>query len=151
MKLFQLHSEVVIDTPIDAVFPFFADARNLQRITPPWLNFEITSSTPIEMEPGQTIDYRLRVRGAPVRWRSKITEWEPPFRFVDEQVRGPYRVWRHEHIFTARGAQTVCEDKVDYAVWGGSLVNRLLVAPDVKRIFEYRRKRLLEIFGVGRK
>ena len=128
------------------VFPFFSDASNLQRITPPWLNFEVTSPTPIEMKTGQIIDYRLKVRGIPVRWRSEITEWQPPYRFVDEQIRGPYKVWHHEHRFVEQGAKTICEDRVLYAVWGGPLVNRLLVEPDVKRIFEYRRKRLLEIF-----
>ncbi len=146
MKLFRLHSEVVISEPLERVFPFFANAVNLQWITPPWLNFEVTSPTPIEMKPGQTIDYRLKVRGFPLRWRSEITEWEPPHRFVDEQIRGPYKVWHHEHTFMERDGKTVCEDDVVYAVLGGPLVNRLLVEPDVKRIFEYRRKRLLEIF-----
>lgn len=147
MKLFRIHSEVLIREPLDTVFAFFADARNLQRITPPWLNFEVTSPTPIEMKTGQTIDYRLRLHGLPVRWRSEIAEWAPPHRFVDEQVRGPYKMWYHEHTFAERGANTVCEDKVVYSVWGGTLVNRLLVERDVKRIFEYRRKRLLEIFS----
>ena len=128
------------------VFPFFANAVNLQRITPPWLNFEVTSPTPVEMKIGQTIDYRLKVRGLPVRWRSEITEWDPPHRFVDEQLRGPYKVWHHEHTFVEREGKTVCQDDVVYAVWGGPLVNRLLIEPDVKRIFAYRRKRLLEIF-----
>lgn len=147
MKLFRLHTEVVLLEHLDVVFPFFADAHNLQRITPPWLNFEVTSPSPIEMKPGQTIDYRLKVRGVPMRWRSEITKWEPPHRFVDEQIRGPYRVWRHEHSFAESGGKTICQDTVLYAVWGGPLVNRLLVEPDVKRIFEYRRERLLEIFG----
>jgi len=98
------------------------------------------------MKRGQTIDYRLKVRGFPLRWRSEITEWAPPYRFVDEQIQGPYKVWRHEHIFTERDGKTICEDDVVYAVFGGPLVNRLLVESDVKRIFEYRRKRLLEIF-----
>lgn len=146
MKLFRLHSEVVISERLDGVFPFFADATNLQQITPPWLNFEVVSPTPIEMKPGQTIDYRLKLRGFPLRWRSEITEWAPPHRFVDEQLRGPYRVWHHEHTFTERDGKTVCEDDVVYAVFGGRLVNRLFVESDVKRIFEYRRKRLLEIF-----
>lgn len=142
-----MRSEVVIPEALDVVFPFFSNAANLQRITPPWLSFEVTSPTPIDMKSGQTIDYRLRVRGFPLRWRSEITEWEPPYRFVDEQIRGPYKVWRHEHTFSEREGNTLCEDDVVYAVFGGSLVNRLLVEPDVKRIFEYRRKRLLEIFA----
>lgn len=147
MKLFRLHSEVVLPELLETVFPFFADALNLQRITPPWLNFEVTSPTPIEMKPGQTIDYRLKVHGFPMRWRSEITQWDPPYRFVDEQLRGPYKVWHHRHTFFERDGKTVCQDDVTYAVPGGALVNRLLVEPDVKRIFEYRRERLLEIFG----
>jgi ligand-binding SRPBCC domain-containing protein len=146
VKLFHLRSEVVLPEPLTVVFAFFADAANLQRITPPWLNFEVVSPTPIEMKVGQIIDYRLKVRGLPLRWRSEITGWQPPHGFVDEQIRGPYKVWRHEHTFTEREGKTVCEDDVTYAVLGGALVNRFLVAPDVKRIFDYRRKRLLEIF-----
>ena len=147
MKLYRLRSEVVLKEALEIVFGFFSDAANLQRITPPWLNFQVVSTTPVEMKVGQNIDYRLRLRGFPLRWRSEITAWEPPYRFVDEQIRGPYRVWRHEHRFAEEGGKTVCTDDVTYAVLGGQLVNRLLVEPDVKRIFEYRRKRLLEIFS----
>lgn len=147
MKLFHLHSQVVIPKPLEEVFPFFADARNLQEITPPWLNFRVVTPAPIEMKPGQMIDYQIRVRGLPMKWRSEITVWEPPYRFVDEQIRGPYKVWHHEHLFTERDGETICEDNVDYAVPGGALVNRFLVEPDVQRIFEYRRERMREIFG----
>lgn len=148
MKLFHLNSKVVIPEPLEDVFPFFADASNLQQITPPWLNFRVVTPKPIEMKPGQMIDYRIRVRGLPMKWRSEITVWEPPYRFVDEQIRGPYKVWHHEHIFTEKDGETICEDKVDYAVLGGALINRLFVEPDVRRIFEYRRSRMREIFGV---
>lgn len=147
MKLFRLRSEVVVEERLDVVFEFFSNAVNLQQITPPWLNFEVTSPTPIEMKTGQTIDYRLKIHGFPVRWRSEITQWDPPYQFVDEQVHGPYKVWLHRHIFFERDSQTVCQDDVTYAVPGGAVVNRLFVEPDVKRIFEYRRKRLLEIFS----
>jgi len=104
--------------------------------------------TAIEMKSGQTIDYRLKVRGFPLPWRGEITVWEPPFRFVDEQTRGPCKVWHQERTFPERDGETVCKDSVSYAVLGGTLVNRLLVEPDLKRIFGYRRKRLSEIFGV---
>jgi ligand-binding SRPBCC domain-containing protein len=147
MKLFHLNSKVFIPKPLQDVFPFFADATNLQQITPPWLNFRVVTAKPIEMKPGQMIDYRIRVRGFSMKWRSEITVWEPPYRFVDEQIRGPYKVWHHEHIFTEQDGQTICEDKVDYAVLGGSLINRFFVEPDVRRIFEYRRSRIREIFG----
>ena len=124
MRTFELTSEVMLPRPPAEVFPFFADARNLERLTPPWLRFAVLTSGPIEMRPGATIDYRLRLRGVPIRWRSEITAWEPPLRFVDEQRRGPYRLWVHEHRFEERDGCTVASDHVRYAVWGGRVVDR---------------------------
>ena len=98
------------------------------------------------MKVGALIDYRLRFRGFPIKWRSEILVWEPPHRFVDSQVRGPYRKWVHEHKFVEREGGTLASDRVDYSVLGGSLVNTLLVRRDVERIFTYRRRRLTEIF-----
>jgi ligand-binding SRPBCC domain-containing protein len=99
------------------------------------------------MRVGPLIDYRIRLHGTPLRWRSEITTWEPPLRFTDEQRRGPYRLWIHQHLFRADGEGTIAEDKVEYAVLGGSLVKRFFVAPDLERIFAYRRQKLSEIFG----
>ena len=147
MRTFELNSEVLLPRPPDEVFPFFADAGNLERLTPPWLRFEVLTPGPVEMRPGAAIDYRLRLRGAPIRWRSEITAWEPPFRFVDEQRRGPYRLWVHEHRFEERAGRTLASDRVRYAAPGGWLVDRLLVRPDLERIFEYRRAALRRIFG----
>lgn len=96
----------------------FSKATNLQQITPPWLNFEVLTPTAIEMKSGQTIDYRVKFRGFPLPWRSEITVWEPPFRFVDEQTRGPCKVWHHDHTFPERDGETVCKDSVSYAVLG---------------------------------
>jgi len=138
MRLFHFETRTRIARPRAEVFPFFSEARNLERITPPWLRFEVLTSDPIEMKPGTLIDYRLRIRGIPVRWRSEITAWEPPFRFVDEQRKGPYRLWHHEHRFEEEGEDTVMEDRVTYAVWGGALFDRLFVRRDVQRIFAYR-------------
>ncbi|MFZ5787076.1 MAG: SRPBCC family protein, partial [Acidobacteriota bacterium] len=135
-----LTSELVLPRPREEVFPFFADARNLERITPPWLRFRILTPGPIGMREGALIDYRLRIHGVPVRWRTRIAAWEPPFRFVDEQVRGPYRSWVHEHLFDAVDGGTLCRDRVEYAVPGGAVVARLLVRPDTERIFAYRRE-----------
>jgi ligand-binding SRPBCC domain-containing protein len=98
------------------------------------------------MQVGTVIDYRIRWRGLPLRWRSEISVWEPPFRFVDHQVRGPYRLWHHEHRFVERDGGTEISDRVNYAVWGGSLIERLFVRRDVVAIFAYRRRQLAELF-----
>jgi ligand-binding SRPBCC domain-containing protein len=141
-----LESELWLPRPLDEVFAFFSNAHNLDRITPPWLHFQVLTPPPIPMHVGQRIDYRLRVRGVPIRWQSEITAWEPPHRFVDEQRRGPYRAWIHEHTFEAQDGGTLARDLVQYAVLGGALVNRLFVARDVERIFAFRSEMLREIF-----
>ncbi|HEX4085375.1 MAG TPA: SRPBCC family protein [Chthoniobacteraceae bacterium] len=147
MPVHEYKAEQWLPRPIDEVFPFFADAANLERITPPWLQFKVLTPAPIEMRPGVRIDYRLRIRGIPVRWRSEITVWEPTSRFVDEQRRGPYRLWRHEHTFQSRDGGTLCGDHVRYAVRLDFLVHRFLVRPDIERIFAFRRTALAGIFG----
>ena len=134
--------------PRDRVFAFFGDAGNLDRITPPWMHFEVLTPRPIAMHPGTLIDYRLKVRWLPIRWQSEITVWEPPHRFADVQRRGPYRRWIHEHSFEERNGGTVIRDRVEYAVPGWlleSLVNRWLVAPDLRKIFEYRKTCIAEL------
>lgn len=135
--------------PREKVFPFFADARNLETLTPPWLNFNVLTPGHIEMRDGALIDYQLRVHGLPVCWRTEITGWNPPYSFCDEQRRGPYRRWRHTHTFMEKDGGTLCRDEVVYAVPGGALVNRLFVQRDVKRIFAYRAQALQKHFGVN--
>lgn len=147
MQVFSLSSGIWLAKPLADVFAFFSEARNLEELTPPWLRFEVLTPPPIEMRVGLKIDYRLRLRGLPLRWQSEITHWEPPHRFVDEQTRGPYRLWVHEHRFTAQDGLTLAEDFVQYAVYGGWLVDRLAVRRDVAKIFDYRSARLREIFG----
>jgi len=149
MKTFQLQTELWLPAPLEQVFPFFADAHNLEALTPPWLSFELLTPGPLEMRKGLTLDSKLRVRGLPLRWRSEITAWEPPHRFVDEQRKGPYRLWVHEHAFEARDGGTLVRDRVNYAVPGGSLVQRWLVGPDLDRIFAYRRRHLEARFGAA--
>lgn len=149
-RLFE--SEIVLPRPRPEVFAFFSDAANLQELTPTWLHFRLDTPPPIALAEGALIDYRLRVRGVPVRWRTRIAAWEPPRRFVDEQLRGPYRLWHHEHLFEEAdgGAATRVIDRVRYAVPGGplgTLVDRLLVRRDVEKIFAFRRQRLAERFG----
>ena len=139
---YRLHTETVIPYSLDEMFAFFAEPENLEALTPPWLNFEIITPAPIEMREGTLIDYRLKLHGIPINWRTEISDWEPPYRFVDCQLKGPYRLWRHEHTFTECEAGTRVTDEVHYAVWGGALVNRLFVQKDVTRIFRYRCEQL---------
>ena len=143
---YRLESSQWLPRPRAEVFPFFSDAFNLQALTPDYLHFEILTPQPIEMATGLLIDYRLRLRGIPIRWQSRIAIWEPPFRFVDEQMRGPYRRWYHEHTFEEVDGGTLCRDIVDYEVHGGPLIERLFVRPDLRGIFTYRRARLAERF-----
>ncbi len=149
MRTHTLEADVWLPHPRGEVFAFFADATNLELITPPWLNFRVITSTPTEMKTGAVIDYRLKLRGIPIRWQSEITAWEPPHRFVDVQRRGPYRLWVHEHTFVEKDKGTLVKDRVRYAVPGGPLVNRFVVRPDLDRIFGYRQRKLVEIFRSG--
>ncbi len=144
--MFHFEDELWIPRGRDEVFPFFADARNLSEITPPWVQFQVLTPAPIVMQPGALIDYRIRVHGLPIRWRTEITEWGPPHRFVDVQLRGPYTLWHHTHMFEEQDGGTLCIDKVNYRPRGGAIINRLFVRKDVQRIFAYRRNRLLELF-----
>lgn len=143
---YVLETELWLPRAIDEVFDFFADAYRLEDITPPWLHFHVLTARPISLSTGMTIDYRLRLHGLPLRWRSEISCWEPPFRFVDRQLIGPYRLWHHEHTFVAQDNGTLVRDRVDYAVRGGPLIHALFVRRDLERIFAYRHQRLQEFF-----
>lgn len=144
--LFTVKTKLFLPRPLQLVFPFFADAGNLQQITPPWLQFEVLTPSPIVMRKGALIEYCLRLHGIRVRWQSEITVWEPPLRFVDVQRRGPYRKWIHEHTFTDCGNGTEMLDYVQYGLPGGWLTNLLFVRRDVRKIFNYRAKKLSELF-----
>jgi ligand-binding SRPBCC domain-containing protein len=131
-----------IERPIEEVFDFYGDARNLERITPPWLGFKVLTPAPIEMRAGTLIEYRLRLHGVPVRWRTRIESWDPPRSFVDMQIRGPYSLWEHLHTFEEDGpGATLIGDRVRYSIpFGplGAVADRLLVQRDLRRIFDYR-------------
>ncbi len=131
-----------IELPIERAFEFYADARNLETLTPSWMGFHVITPGPIEMRPGAIIDYRLNVHGLPLRWRTRIEAWEPPVRFVDVQLRGPYSRWEHTHTFQADGANAVLiGDRVRYVLPLGPLgeiAHAALVKRDLKRIFDYR-------------
>jgi ligand-binding SRPBCC domain-containing protein len=138
MRVHAFQSDLWLPLPPEKLFPFFADAANLDAITPPWLNFHIVTPRPIEMREGTLIDYRLRVHGLPLRWRTRIKVWQPPHRFVDDQLRGPYRQWIHEHTFEAQDGGTIVHDHVHYAVPLDFLAHRWFVRPDIESIFRYR-------------
>ena len=146
MKTFLFETQQTLEQPLTEVFEFFSNAHNLAVITPPRLKFEVLTPAPIEMVIGTRIDYRLKLRGIPVRWQSEITEWNPPHAFADEQRRGPYRIWRHKHTFDETEDGIVVGDSVEYAVWGAGLVDKFLVRPDIEKIFAYRSKQLAEVF-----
>jgi ligand-binding SRPBCC domain-containing protein len=146
MKTFMLDSQIWLPRPIDEVFAFFSNAMNLEILTPPFVNFHVLTPEPIVMNPGTRLQYRIGLHGIPVKWESEITLWEPPNRFVDDQVRGPYRCWHHEHKFASRDGDTEVTDHVEYSVWGGALVHKLLVERDLQKIFGYRSKKLAELF-----
>jgi ligand-binding SRPBCC domain-containing protein len=140
VRVQRLERELVVPRPITEVFDFFARAENLERITPPWLRFRVLTPGPIAMGSGTLIDYRLRLHGLPLRWRSRIEIWEAERRFVDQQVHGPYRHWRHLHEFAPVGQGTRVRDRVEYALplgWLGQL-GMPLVRRDLARIFDYR-------------
>jgi len=146
MRIFTLDTELWLPRLPRGLFPFFAEARNLETITPPWLNFEVLTPAPIVMRAGTLIEYRIRVHGIPLRWRTEITEWCPPQHFVDVQRQGPYRLWEHRHTFEERDGGTLCRDQVRYRPRGGALVNWLFVRRDVERIFRYRQQQLTGLF-----
>ena len=147
MRVHEFKTELWLPIPPEELFPLFADAANLDSITPSWLHFRIVTPLPIVMREGTLIDYRLRMRGLPLRWRTLIKEWQPPHRFVDEQIRGPYRQWIHEHTFELRDGRTLARDVVRYAVPFDFLTHRWLVRPDIEKIFAYRTRALQKRFG----
>jgi ligand-binding SRPBCC domain-containing protein len=141
-----LRREQRLDGPPEAVFPFFADAHNLEALTPPLLRFRLVTPAPLAVGKGALIRYRLRVHGVPVSWLTEITEWDPPRRFVDEQLKGPYALWHHTHTFEPLDdGGTLMRDVVRYRIGFGPLgllANRLVVRRDVEQIFDYRAQRI---------
>ena len=149
MPPYLFRAEQYVPRPIEEVFEFFSKAENLQKLTPDWLHFRILSVEPQPVGKGTLIRYSLRWRIFPIRWTTEITEWQPPNRFVDVQLKGPYKLWRHEHRFVAEGIGTRIFDEVQYALpFGvlGRIARRLKVRGDVEKIFAYRREAVRKLW-----
>ena len=150
VKTYTLFFAQQVPRPLAQVFDFFSRAENLEVLTPPWLNFKILDVAPTPIRQGTLINYGLRVHGIPLRWTSEIVEWEPPHRFVDLQLRGPYKLWRHEHRFEARDGGTFITDTVELALPLGVLgrmAYKIKVRSDVQKIFAFREGKIRSIFG----
>jgi ligand-binding SRPBCC domain-containing protein len=151
VKPYVLQREQWIPRPVDEVFAYFADAQNLEAITPPWLGFRILTAAPVVMQAGTRIAYRIRWHGWPMQWLTEIQSWAPPTEFVDVQVRGPYRLWHHTHRFESLKNGTSMRDVVQYALplgFVGRMVHRWLVEAELKAIFDYRAIQVARLMGV---
>ena len=150
MAIHTIRREQFVAKPLEEVFRFFSEAGNLQALTPAYLDFEILTPGPIEMRPGILLDYRLKWHGVPLRWRTKILEWSPPHRFVDLQLKGPYKLWHHTHTFESENGGTRMSDTVNYELPLGALgevAHALMVGRDVAAIFDFRYQQVSRIFG----
>ncbi|MCL4693425.1 MAG: SRPBCC family protein [Candidatus Hydrogenedentes bacterium] len=150
MTAYILKREQRVPYSLDEVFAFFSQAANLQRITPPSLNFCILTPPPLRMREGALIDYTLRIFGVPIHWRTLITTYDPPHRFVDEQIKGPYVFWHHTHTFREDDDGTIIGDEVRYVLpFGalGRLMHAVYVRRDLERIFDYREEVIAQVFA----
>lgn len=145
----EFESSVRVAAPPEAVFAALADPFRLDGLTPDWIRFRVASRPPLELGPGARVDYRLSWRGLPMRWQSRIREWRPPDGLAYEQTRGPFRRFLHRQEYRPVEGGTLVVDRLEYAVFGGALVARLLVAPDLRRLFTARAERLRRAFGAA--
>lgn len=153
MRLESLATEQRLPRPLRSIFPFFEKPENLALITPPYLGFRILSPSPVEMKKHAVIDYAIRLHGIPMRWRTLIVDYEPPFRFVDKQLKGPYGFWEHEHTFRENNGETLLRDTVRYALpesipsYFSGLIHENFVRPRLVDIFNYRKSVFSLMFG----
>lgn len=149
MQPHVLTTQTKLNASLEQVFEFFSRAENLNQVTPPHLHFKILTPLPLQMKLGAIIDYQIQLSGVPFHWRTLITSWEPPFRFVDEQMKGPYKLWHHQHTFEQCDGYVLMTDCVHFLSPGWflePLINRFFVEPKIKEIFNYREERFKDIF-----
>ena len=150
MKIYELNKTQFINQPIDVVFNFFSKPENLALITPSKLAFKILTPTPITINKGTLIDYTIRLMGFPVHWRTLITKYNPPYEFVDEQIKGPYLFWHHTHTFKAVNGGSEIKDKVRYSIpmgYLGQFIHKIWIKKDLEKIFEYRKAVIDKLFN----
>jgi len=149
MKYYTLTTSQSFPLKLDEVFSFFSRPENLGRITPPNLNFKIIKETPISMKEGEIIDYKISISLIPLRWKTLISEYNPPYKFVDEQIQGPYSLWIHSHDFEYKDGLTIVTDTVKYKppfYFIGDIINKIYIKNMLNQIFEYRFYKIAEIF-----
>ena len=149
-RTYTLTREQDLPGDLESVFSFFADVENLELITPSWVGFRVLTRMPCEIRAGTILDYRIRLVGVPVRWRTRIMTWEPPFRFTDLQERGPYASWEHTHSFEKITDGVRMRDTICYTMpfgFVGTLAHVIAVRSSLRRIFDYRYEVLAREFG----
>jgi ligand-binding SRPBCC domain-containing protein len=150
MQAHTLTFETKLYRSLDEIFDFFSNSENLNKVTPTDVAFSMLTPTPIKMQVGTLINYRIKLMGIPFFWRTHINVWEPPYRFVDEQLNGPYVFWHHEHIFEQKDGYVLMTDKLHYLSPGWflePLINRFFVTPQIKKIWGYRDQQFKKLFG----
>jgi len=143
-------AEQFVPRPRAEVFEFFSAETNLETLTPPWLNFKVIGKSTPQIQAGTLIDYRLKIYGIPIKWRTLIEVWKPGECFVDSQLRGPYRKWHHTHTFQDAPGGTLMSDRVIYQMHmgrAGDIAAGWKVRRDVNGIFAFRRQKIGELFG----
>jgi ligand-binding SRPBCC domain-containing protein len=150
MTVYRLQCSMIVPATLGEVFGFFEDPRNLGRITPSWLNFRIVNPDGVEMREGAEIDYVIRWQGVPMKWQTRIVSYDPPRSFIDEQMRGPYRFWRHTHSFAECAEGVAVSDCVDYRLpFGvfGRLAHAAIVQRQLIEIFRFRQSAIAAVLG----
>lgn len=147
--IFNLYREQKIYSKLEDVFAFFEKVENLEKITPPWLQFKIISNRPYIVKENSEFEYTIKILGIRVKWKSIISEYNPPYKFVDTQIKGPYKKWVHSHIFKEFPNFILMIDSVEYELYGGFLspiINRFFVRKKLNDIFDYRKLKIQETF-----